>query len=1079
MKYRVMRPQLRMLKSNKELCIKEESMKAKTFRIITFSVVGVLLAIILALNIAASMFGTVLIGILSGTDVSSATRAAGEALAEQIVQEGTVLVKNEENTLPLDPENADELKLNVFGWSSVNWVSSGSGSGRATNDGDPSLKATEIDFLKALDRAGVAYNTELTEFYKTKGERNSYAWDTLHGYDYESCRLVEPAMSDYSETLLANAENFSDVAVVVLSRVAGESTDAPLVQYKGAVVSSTPNDTVRTYLDASEEELALLSYVGEHFQKVIVLINATNQMNLNFLRDVEGLDACLVTGGTGNTAATGIVNLLYGQGMYSGEDERSVPYGEPVSPSGRLTDTYVYDFRTNSSWANTGNLGVGYYDGANGLYPLGETNGNFHGNPAFTQVSYLDYVEDIYIGYKWYETADKEGFWNSDFAKTTFGIQNGYSDVVQFPFGYGLSYTNFSWDVIERPDTSAITAANANDELKFVVSVTNNGTLPAQEVVELYFTPPYNKGGIEKAAVNLLAFAKTPVAVAPGQTQRLELAFTPSDMGSYDSHGVKIENGGWILEAGDYELSFRTDAHTVADMSNATFRMNAANDIKSYDEEQAYNLFTGNDAVDYGISVDGSNTGANITYLSRNNFEGTFPTVDNSTSRTSSTKHRTMDQKLKDTNLYDAADATQWTNEQNAGTAVTKPTLGAKNGLMIFDGKKPNDLGITLGADYDNETWEDVLDQLTFNEMRDLALHGYIHEEAISSVGKERTDSLDGPSQFASFNVSNGIGIGYPNPSVLAQTWNPELSKSFGLAVAAEAGESGRQGWYAPGVNLHRSAFGGRNYEYYSEDSLFSGIMAARTVEGSLDAGIYVYIKHIIGYDQETARDGLYCWMTEQALRETYLRPFKIILDEIKENVEGTAGLMTSYGRIGAIWSGGSQALISSLLRDEWGYRGTVLTDYADHHNFMNGDQMVRAGGDIWMDGASNNGSFNSSFGSTESNAAFVARLREGAHHVLYTICNAAYVNSNYNATADAPIINEGGADFPLWTIIGVVDGVVIAGCAVWVVLAILKKDKKKVAQTAEASEASEVPETSEMTEAKQEKDNSDETFEE
>ncbi len=1032
-------------------------MKAKTFRILTFSVVGVLLAIVIALNVAGAMFGNAVIALLSGSNIDPATRAAGEALAEQIVQEGTVLVKNDGNVLPLDPNNDADMKVNVFGWSSVNWVSSGSGSGRSTNNGVESLEETKVKFLDALNLAGVEYNTELADFYG-KNKRNEDAWDTLHSYDYESCRLYEPKISsDYTADLLANAEGYSDVAIVVLSRVSGESNDAPLVQYKGLNVTATPSVTDLTYLDASAEELELLEYVGEKFKKVIVLINATNAMNLNFMADVPGLDACLVAGGTGNVGTTGIVNILYGQVM--GEEPKNGEPGDPVSPSGRLADTYPYDFRTNSSWANTGNLGVGKYDDSGNIYPIGEDNGNLVPNnvtpkPKFTQVSYLDYVEDIYVGYKWYETADADGFWDSSFAKTTFGIYNGYKDVVQYPFGYGLTYTDFEWTV-DWSNSRSITSSNANDEITITVSVKNVGEFPAQEVVELYFTPPYNEGEIEKSAVNLLAFAKTPVAVEPGKTQLLDLTFSPADMGSYDAYGKKIDGGGWILEAGDYTLSLRTDAHTVKDMKNATFTMHADSDIKKYDEEDAFNIFTNPETADNGVSIDGSTTGENITYLTRSDFEGTFPTVDPNTDRTKSTKHRKMNQTLINTNLYRQADATKWAQER---ADVEKPNLGIDNGIKIFDetGKVPNDIGKLLGADYENESWDEVLDQISYNELRDLALHGYTKEWAVKSVGKERTMSYDGPSQIKSFNAGTGekIGTGFPNPSVLAQTWNPELAKSFGLSVAKEAGVAEVEGWYAPGVNLHRSAFGGRNYEYYSEDSVLSGIMAAKTVEGSLDAGVYVYVKHIIGYDQETARDSLYCWMTEQALRETYLKPFKIILDNAshikmtinnkEEIVEGTAGLMTSYGRIGSCWAGGSEALLTKLLREEWGYKGAILTDYSDHQNFMNGDQMVRAGGDIWMDGYTDNGSFgkNGVTDSNENNAAFVAQLREGAHHILYNICNAAYVNSRYNLASDAPIVKTGGSDFPLWTYIGIIDAVVIAGCAVWVFFAIRKKDK-------------------------------------
>ncbi len=1039
-------------------------MKAKSFRILTFSIVGFLLALVIAVNVAATIYGDTLIVLLSGSEISEATRAKDEALAEQIVEEGTVLVKNDNDTLPLDPQTK---KVNVFGWSSIAWIATGSGSGNSTKN----QKSIDTDFLSALEKAGIEYNTALTDMYRNYcSKRNDYAYNTLKGYDYESCLLIEPGLDQYPN--VNDLKAYSETALVVLSRVSGESTDAPLVQYKfkGNIdtPSSTPSDTSRTYLDASTEELALLEYVGANFENVVVIINATNRMNLDFMDEIEGLDSCLVAGGTGNNATTGLVNVLYGQGMYE-DAKREGHYGEAVSPSGRLADTYAYDFRTAASWSNTGILGVGKYIDANGLYPMvsGVTNGNFHGDPAYTQVSYLDYSEDIYVGYKWYETADTMKFWDSQFAKNNFGIQNGYEDVVQYPFGYGLSYTTFEWSVKEKPEIDPSAAmSDPYKEYSMVVAVKNTGDFPAQEVVELYYTPPYKNGGIEKSSVNLLAFAKTPVPVQPEEVMELTLTFTLADMGSYDSQGKVLADGGWILESGKYDITLRTDAHTVAKTKNITFESDKPedatvsftlqNDIQNYDEmkdvpEYARNLFTGDSAVDYGISLDGSNTtqAGEITYVSRANFEGTFPVVDEGTNRTVSTKQRTMAQELKNTNLYKQSDVNAW-EAANNGTAM--PTTDANNGLTLFDdsGKVPNEIGKALGSDYYDPTWDEALDQLSVDEMKKLALHGWCKEAALPSVGKDLTVSLDGPSQYDAY-LANNPGVGYPNPSILAQTWNAELAKSFGLAVGKEANESGREGWYAPGVNLHRSAFGGRNYEYFSEDPVLSGILGAKVAEGSLDAGVYVFVKHMVGYDQETLRDSIYCWMTEQNLRETYLRPFKIILDKVshikmtidgeEQVINGTVGIMTSYGRIGAVWAGGSQALLRSMLREEWGYNGAILSDYSDHMDFMNGDQMVRATGDLWMDGVGDRGSFKFE----QDSAAFTAQLREGAHHVLYTICNAAYVNDNYNMADDSiPIVKEGAANFPLWTIIGVADGVIGAGCIVWVVFAILKKNKAK-----------------------------------
>ncbi len=1057
-------------------------MKAKTFRIVTFSVVGVLLALILAVNVAAALFQDIIMDLFSTSEVSSAARAAGEDLALQIQEEGSVLVKNDENTLPLNAET--DTQLNVFGWSAISWIAAGSGSGRSLRPGingdtaDNARKGMtpETDFLTALSEAKISYNQDLITMYKRfASQRPAQFYDTLHSFDYQGARLIEPSIDDtnyYSTELLSGAEAYSKIAIVVLGRSVGESNDAPLVQYKGASSNKTPDDADRTYLEISTEEEALLKYVGDNYEKTIVLINSTNAMNLGFMDRIEGLDSCLVVGGTGMNAVRGVVNLLYGQKMF--ETKESVDesgktveipdplYGTKISPSGRLTDTYVYDFATNPAWAYTGTQGVGKYTNDGGAYPHdGSTrNVNVGTNPLYEQVSYLDYQENIYVGYKWYETAFADGFWDSDFAKNNFGIQNGYKDVVQYPFGYGLSYTTFKWDHVKKPSITSVSASDKDDlqkELEVTVDVTNLGDIPGQEVVELYYTPPYTKGGVEKSAVNLLAFAKTQTAVLvkdennPNQnTQTLTLKFKIADMASYDAYNRSglVPNGGWILEKGDYVLSLRTDAHTVADMDDATFTIRVTEDIPYCDGGDAYNAFTGDDAVDFGISVDGLNSDNDIEYLSRGTGFAEFKLVPKGQDRTVSWMSRGMSQKLRDTNLYDSADISEW-EEKNSD--VEMPVFGQDSGsYKLFAGMKNGELdlstagssatddGLLLGMDYDSPLWEDVLDSITVKEMVDLTTDGFNRENAVKSVNKALTSAYDGPSQIGSFNTSEH-GTGFPMPTVIAQTWNDQIAKSFGYSTGSQALTMGISGWYAPGMNLHRSAFGGRNYEYYSEDPLLSGVMGCMTAEGSLNAGVYVYVKHIIGYDQETLRDGLYCWMTEQALREIYLKPFKYMIDRTQEDIGGTPGLMTSYGRIGATWSGGSEALITQILRNEWHYNGTILTDYSDHTAFMNGDQMIRAGGDLWMSGWQHNATYSAS---TDS-AACRAQLREATHHILYTILNAQAVASAYVPENDQ--LQSGRterAEFPLWTIIGVVDAVVIAGCAVWVFFAIRKKDK-------------------------------------
>lgn len=993
-------------------------MKTNKPNIVCLAIAAVLLALAITLGILFPMFSSMLYSLFSSTSQSEASREHGESLATQIVEEGTVLVKNEDQTLPLSVNN--ESRVNVFGWAATEWVMGGSGSGRATNNGS---LTPATDFLAALTAAEIEYNTQLTDMYeKFQSERPLWSTGSLNSHEYEFSRLFEPSISDstqYTTDLLANAESFSDIAIVVLGRVCGESNDCPTVQYKNYTQRGIPDaahtDTTRTYLDISTEEEELLTYVGKTYKKVIVVINSTNAMNLNFMDSIEGLDSCLIAGGTGNNAVTGLVNIIYGQDLYS-VDEAGNYLNTPVSPSGRTVDTYAYDFAYNPSWAYTAMKGVTQYtNSASNLYPMTTTNPNVgSSNNKYLGLSYLDYVEGIYVGYKWYETADTEGYWaniDNEYGK-------GYEGVVQYPFGYGLSYTTFDWAVAGQE------VNETEGTITILVDVTNTGDFAAKEVVQLYFNPPYTKGGIEKSSSNLIAYAKTPTAVEPGTTQRLTLKLNIFDMASYDE-GIKVKDGGYILEAGNYEIKLMKNAHEVAEVTvgNAIYNYRVSSDViydkDPYSNNEVKNLFVGENPVD-GIALDGSNSDQDIPFITRANFKGTF--------LTDKEVARAMSQSIIDNNLFTNAQADAWLAKQGN---VSAPTQGEKNDLVVYENGKLNSVGLELGKDYNDPRWEQLLNKITLAEMETLTLHGYLKESAISSIGKPQTVAVDGPSQVGSFNQSNP-GTGFPMPTVLGQTWNQELAKSYGLALGLDTKDTNRTGLYAPGINLHRSAFGGRNYEYFSEDAFLTGKMAAKISEGALDMGVYLYAKHIIGYDQESYRDSLYCWMTEQALREIYLKPFKMAINE-----GGLSGLMTSYGRIGAIWSGGSEALCSALLRDEWGFNGAILTDYADHHEFMNGDHMIRNGGDIWMDGYSNNGKYKME----TSSAAMQQRFREATHHILYMIFNAEYEATQYDPTQDGiPVTNSAGV-FEWWNIaFGVIIGVLVAGAVVLVILAFRKK---------------------------------------
>ncbi len=1061
-------------------------MKAKTFKIVSIAVSAFIMVIVLVLNIAVGIFAPTLdkyvIGYKDGGS-DSATRANGRALQEQIQGEGTVLVKNEDESgnaiLPLS--KTDVPQVNVFGWAATDWVLSGSGSGQVKRDGS-------TDLLGALTAYGINYNQDLINMYEAFRPNREFSINgshtgnetagnpgssgSLHSFNYEFSRLYEPSIDDrttYTTTILEGAKNYSDTAIVVIGRVSGESNDSPAVQYKqGAgksaatgMLADSKIDKTRTYLEISTEEEALLNYVAENYENVIVLVNSTNVMELGFMDDIAGLDACLIVGTTGTSGANAIPKILYGD----------------INPSGKTADTYAYDLSTSSTYvdAGKGNDTTHFYTNGSGLYPLTVKHTNGSKEVNYDGVAYQDYREGVYVGYKWYETADTMKFWDSTYAKNKWGLSNGYKDVVQYPFGYGLSYTDFEWQItyLEQANNAKL---SKGDTVKMTVRVTNVGTVPGQDVVELYYTAPYTSGGIEKSSVNLVAFGKTQNVLAPGEHEDINLKFDVSDMASYDYEGkVLTGSSGYVLEKGKYTLTLRTDAHTLAGKkivgggvySADTITYQIENDTQVM--EEATNHFTGPDATD-GVAIDGNSDGsANITYLSRENFTDTFPGEFGS--------NRAMTDDIKRLNLYtkqmaDAWDSTWLAEHPNAqsvtfGDSSKRMTVGdlttGANGKQIY---QLNDLGIALGLNYDDPQWEDLLDGISKADMQNLVLHGYTKTMAIDSIGKPKTRDLDGPHQIESF-VDGESKTGF-SEIVLAQTWNTELAYSMGLSFGAECAESGIPGWYGPGVNIHRSPFGGRNYEYYSEDPLLSGLMCARTIEAAKNRGVFSYLKHICLYEGESGRDGMYTWVTEQALREIYLKPFEIAVKK-----GGSTGIMTSYGRVGAVWTGGSEALLTEVCRNEWGFNGTFITDYSDHRTYMNGDQMLRAGGDLWMDGYDAADIGPGTFTMSTNSPAYDYALRSATKNILYMWMNALATNATYNARPGAddiviPVSPELNFRWYIPVLI-VFDVVAVGGCAVWLFFA-LRKKKVKVTdeaegdaeETAEPTEAAEPTETTE-----------------
>lgn len=958
---------------------------------------GLLLVAVVAANVVAVMYGETIDSYLGSdrVDVSreelNAQQARDAQLAEDVESEGLVLLQNRNQTLPL---SKDDTKVNVFGWASTQWVSGGSGSGGVAGE--------SAGLLDALTAYGVSYNEELANAYRSfQGERANLSAGSLNSHDRDFCQLCEPRMDDktvYSDQVLNDAKKYSDTAIVVLSRVAGESIDCPRAQYCVNERGGSPREVAgRQYLEPSPEEEALIRYVAANYDKVIVLVNSTNPMELGLVESIDGVDSCMLVGTTGTSAASAVVKALYGD----------------VNPSGRTTDTYPYSFETNASWVNSGADGEGSYLNARGFYPAdGTTNSNVGTSEPYDAVRYVDYAEGIYVGYRWYETADAEGYWSD--VNDAYGT--GYDGVVQYPFGYGLSYTSFDWKVVDRSFARGA-RVGADDTLSITVRVTNTGSVAGKDVVQLYYTSPYTPGGIEKSSTELCDYKKTNL-LQPGASEDVTLSVRVSDMASYDCYDAN-HNGfcGYELEPGEYCLELKRDAHTLAPCKGARSSVRVAKGIKLQGDPasgaEVTNRFTG-DASEAGISVDGRTTGANITYLSRADFKGTFPRM--------RVDDREMPDSLKLFNRYDSGQAYAQDRSGEGADAVDVASQGTNSlgagACNLCENGKLTDLGRALGRDYNDERWDLVLDQLSQRDMLNLVLHGYSNSAKLDAVGKPRTKELDGSSQASSFNQLT-YGVGFPNPTTLAQTWNQDLAHDFGRAVGMECAMLGIDGWYAPACNIHRSPLGGRNYEYYSEDPLLSGRMAAATIQGSDETGTFCYLKHLVLNEQDSYRDSLYTWLTEQSLRELYLEPFRIAVEE-----GHATGIMSSYNRIGGIWAGGSHALLTDVLRGEWGFRGSVITDYSDHHAYMNADQMLRAGGSLYMDGVFADGSF----ALPTNTAIFQSNLRRATKDVIYVWLNARACNLDYNdaaeqagvATIDRPIKTRGTS--PVMAAIAVLD---------------------------------------------------------
>lgn len=868
------------------------------------ALVGIVVAVSMMLSGPLSTLlnnATITKYMLSDTTVSKANE-----LAKEVQSEAITMLKNDDSNLPLANK-----KVNVFGWGSTNPVYGGTGSGSMSDQYDT------VSLLDGMKEAGLETNVDLSKLYTDyRADRPVVAmWS-------QDWTLPEVPADQYSDSLISDAKSFSDEAVVVITRVGGEGADLPTnmkaenITYKNNSKDYDDFQDGEHFLQLSKTERDMIDLVTKNFDKVTLVYNGANAFQFDFLSNYPQIKSVLWCPPAGQTGFSALGDVLAGE----------------TNPSGKTSDTFVKDLTKTPVFNNTDGAAAAASSssvGADGAFvydnvdDLAAKYTGFTGQETTVLPSFVNYVEGIYVGYKFYETAADEGLIN-------------YDDTVIYPFGYGLSYTSFEQKMGD--------VSYKDGKVTFDVTVTNTGDTAGKDVVEVYYNPPYTDGGIEKASKNLVAFEKTE-KLEPGASETVKIEFDDDDMASYDDKDAKA----WVLEKGDYTISIQSDSHHVIDSE----KINVA-DTVTYDSES--NTHNGDQTVatnqfDYAAG--------DVTYLSRANHFANYAEA------TAAPTNFSMSDEVKAAFTNNGNyDPTKYDDDSDE-----MPTTGAKNGLRLAD---------MHGKDYDDADWEKLLDQLTFDDMDNLIANGGYGTPAVSSVGKIQLTDADGPASLN--NNFTGVGsIGFPASTAFACTWNKDLAKQFGEMIGDMAHDMHVAGWSAPAMNIHRGAFSGRTFEYFSEDSLISGAMASNEIAGAKERGVYSFMKHFALNDQETNRTNMVCtWADEQAIREIYLKPFEM---SVKEG--GAQAVMSSFNYIGYTYAGASNNLLNTVLRDEWGFKGFVLTDYFGGYGYQNGDQEIRNGNDSMLATTKITNHI------TDKSATSVKAMRTAAHNILYTAANS------------------------------------------------------------------------------------------
>lgn len=933
-------------------------MKVKKLKLIIYTAVAFLiLAVVAAVNVVAVYFDQALLlylgtvgGNATGTSLSSYEsdedlRAAQRQLVRDIVDEGTVLLKNDE-ALPLSKSE----KVTIFGQSSVYWANAGTGS--ASMGGGSS----EFDLKKSLEQAGFSVNGTVWDYYKNSGKEPA-AGGSGQSADWS---LNETDWNTLKSACGQSFGDYKDAAVVIFSRVGCEGADLPreMSRYDGLASEH--------YLELSLTERGLLSGLREEgFKKIIVILKASNAMQMDF---TDLADACMWLGSTGDNGVEEVGKILSGE----------------VNPSGHLADTLAYD---NFSAPAMQNFGDFRYVDASG---------------ELTGENYMNYAEGIYVGYKYYETRYEDAVMGTGNAG-----DYDYAREVAYPFGYGISYTDFSYENFSMTESGG--------DVTVKVTVRNTGEVAGKDAVQVYYQAPFTdydkENGVEKASVNLAAFAKTEV-IQPGKTQEVTLTFDAADvMKSYDVSGAKS----YILDAGDYYVTVASDAHSALNNILAKKGYTAADGMTSAGNADMVAVYGVREFTVLDKDSATGNAVANLfddaclgdaVYLSRTDWS----VMENdglryATGVKSGVSHTTDAEQnvytaVADEELIAKLNDIGWeaSGIPDSAEDTSEATVEKSAGISFYD---------MDGVPYDDPRWDELIEQMSVSELHSLYNKAGYSTQAIDSIGKPRTYDYDGPLGLTSY-ISGWNSFSYPSTIMLATSWNTEIAKRMGELVGEDGLRAGISGWYAPAMNIHRTPFSGRNYEYYSEDAVLSGAIGAAEVSGCRSKGLCTYVKHFAVNDVETERSSLAVWADEQTMREIYFKPFEYAVKEGKTNA-----MMASMNRIGCRYTRGSYALLTSLLREEWGFEGAVITDFTATKNEYS-DMSLAAGVDLQLDTSAN------TLTSTKPNEVRHA-LQRAAKNTCYMVANSFMM--------DIGLVSEGVA---VWVILVILlDILAVAGCGI------------------------------------------------